>query len=117
MLKVEGKVLFKGKEERSSLGFKDAVEAYPFLSGLVTLLSLERPAWEDVGPLEERPSYAAQIMQAGLVRDLRGLMAASTSRVYEVGGERAVVIPLGDYQGLIELRIQEDQYLANLAGL
>lgn len=91
MLKVEGKVLFKGKEERSSLGFKDAVEAYPFLSGLVTLLSLERPAWEDVGPLEGRPSYAVQILQAGLVRDLKGPMAASTSRVYEVGGESTVV--------------------------
>lgn len=47
---------------------------------------------------------------------MKKLAAVLELRVYGVG-ESAAVIPPGDYQGLVELKIQDDQFLANVAGL
>lgn len=89
-----------------------------FLGGLVGLLPGGWPAWENA-PVQRILNYPTLVLQAGLIRDVRSLIVASRSSVYELGkrADEAFPLALGDYQGLMELNIHADQLLADLAGL
>lgn len=95
-LRVESRVYFKGKEEQLSLKFKDAVRAYPSLGSLVALLPAGgRPAWKE-NAVQRNLNYPTLVLQARLVRDVRGLMAASRLRVY------GLVVSFQSYKQLLQ---------------